>query len=277
MPVLLAAIDDSAAARPVLEAARRLGSLFDASPIAVHVAEDGSGATARAVCEAAHVPLRLRRGDARSRLVELAGSDEVVAIVAGTRRAPVGATPAGHVAMHLIEGVGKPVVVVPPAPAASRPLRRVLVPVDDDPATWAALRPLLARLIERSPAEIVALHVFEPDRIPPYSDHTGHEAEAWTTHFLDRCFPGADEKARVEVRIGLVPEAVPAVVAEVDPDLVVIAWHQDLTPGRALVVRTLLARAAVPLLLVPAPAVARSSARSASMGRQRERTRWSDA
>lgn len=263
MPVLLAAIDDSAAARPVLEAAGRLGPLFDASPVAVHVAESGSGATARAECEAAHVPLRLRRGDARSRLVELAGSGEVVAVVAGARRVPVGATPAGHVAMHLIEEVGKPVVVVPPAPATSRPLRRVLVPVDDDPVTWTALRPLLGRLIERSSAEIVALHVFEPDRIPPYSDHTGHEADAWAAHFLDRCFPGADARARVEVRVGPAPEAVPAAVAQVDPDLVVIAWHQDLTPGRALVVRTLLARASVPLLLVSARTAARASARSA--------------
>lgn len=263
MPVLLAAIDDSAAARPVLEAAGRLGPLFDASPIAVHVAEDGGGATARAVCEAAHVPLRVRRGDARTRLVELAAADDVVAIVAGARRVPVGATPAGHVALHLIEGVGKPVVVVPPEPAASRPFRRVLVPVDDDPTTWNALRPLLARLIERSPAEIVALHVFEPDSIPPYSDHTGHEAEAWAKLFLDRCFPGADDKARVEVRVGLAPEAVPEVVAETDPDLVLVAWHQDLTPGRARVVRTLLARATVPLLLVPAPAAARTRSRSA--------------
>lgn len=263
MAVLLAAIDDSAAARPVLETAARLGPVFDATPVAVHVAEDGSGATARAVCDAAHVPLRLRRGDVCTRLVELAGAGEVVAVVAGARRLPLGATPAGHVAMRLIEEVGKPVVVVPPAPRASRPLRRVLAPLDDDPTTCAALRPLLARVLERTPAEIVVAHVFEPGRLPPYADQPAHETEAWAAQFVERCLPGVDGKARVEVRVGLAPDAVPAVVDDADPDLVVVAWHQDLAAGRARVVRTLLARAGAPLLLVPAPAVAHPQVRTA--------------
>ena len=73
----------------------------------------------------------------------------------------------------------------------------------------------------------------------------------------------AEGGPRVEVRVGLAPDAVPAVVDDADPDLVVVAWHQDLAAGRARVVRTLLARAGAPLLLVPAPAVAHPQVRTA--------------
>ena len=60
MTAVLAALDDSTAARPVFDVARRLAALLDAEVVAVHVREDGSGATAQAAAAAAGVPFVVR-------------------------------------------------------------------------------------------------------------------------------------------------------------------------------------------------------------------------
>ena len=58
MTRVLAAIDDSAAAQPVLAMARALTAVWDAEVEAVQVQEDG-GTTARAAADAAHLQLHL--------------------------------------------------------------------------------------------------------------------------------------------------------------------------------------------------------------------------
>jgi len=47
MAQLLVALDDSAAARPVVEVARYVADLVDLEVVALHVSENGTGATAR--------------------------------------------------------------------------------------------------------------------------------------------------------------------------------------------------------------------------------------
>jgi len=56
MTTLIAAIDDSAAALPVLEVAQRIAALLGVDVEALHVPEDGSGSTATAVAAAVGVP-----------------------------------------------------------------------------------------------------------------------------------------------------------------------------------------------------------------------------
>lgn len=251
MSVLLAAIDDSAAARPVLTFAQRFAQKIGATVVAVHVSEDGSGATAQAVADAVGVPLRLRRGNPAEVLATLARTAEVEALVVGARRVPAGATPAGHVVLDLFGRVRRPVVVVPPD-SADRPLRRLLVPLDEDPATVDAIRALVGRVVRHDSLDVIALHVFEPDDLPPFADSPALEADAWEYEFMRRLTPpDVPAAVRLEVRVGAADSTVPASAAELDADLVAVGWRRDLSGGHARVVRALLAGGRVPVLLVP--------------------------
>ena len=68
MSVLLAALDDSVAARPVLAVARRIAPYLGADVVAVHVQEHDSGETARAAASASGVTLLARQGEVVSEL-----------------------------------------------------------------------------------------------------------------------------------------------------------------------------------------------------------------
>jgi hypothetical protein len=56
---------------------------------------------------------------------------------------------------------------------------------------------------------------------------------------------------RLEVRIGNAEELVPAVADEAAVDIIALGWSQQLAEGRAPIVRAALARAKVPIMLVP--------------------------
>ncbi len=248
MSKVIAALDNSAAARPVLATAAALARLLDAELEAVHVIEDG-GTTARAVAEAAGVALRTLEGPELGRLVAACQEAEVSAVVAGTRGTPAGRRPAGHVALALIRALSKPVVVVPPQASTPPRLGRILVPLDGTRQTAAALRSTIE--LARAPdTEVVVLHVLGAPSLPLFSDQPQHEAEVWTREFLARFCPCPDD-VRLEVRVGLAEEAVLRVAAEVGADLIALGWSRDLSPGRAKVVRDALHRSDVPILLVP--------------------------
>ena len=105
---ILAAIDDSAVAGPVLDVARRIATLFGTSVETIHV-----GA-----------------GDVVSTLQAEAEKCDAVALVIGRADRPGKAALAGPITLDLVQSLDRPVVVVPPA--ADRPLRRVLVAVEGD-------------------------------------------------------------------------------------------------------------------------------------------------
>lgn len=111
--LLLAAIDSSAAARPVLEWAEIFARSIGCSVQALHVAEDGDDAAAT-FAAAAEIPLRTMTGDVIVCLGRAAEDPGVVAIVLGGRGLPGGPRPTGHIALHVITHVLKPVIVVPP-------------------------------------------------------------------------------------------------------------------------------------------------------------------
>ena len=173
---VLAAIDDSAVARPVLDFARRAATLLDTTVEAVHVQEDGSGEHAASIADAAQVPLRFLHGDVVGALESEVLASDALALVIGTRGHAAGAAPAGHVALDVVQALGCTVVVVPPD-AEDRPLRRVLVAVEGDGVS-PGLRRLVEQIGERPTPELIALHVIEPADVPP-SPHPGAEAEAF--------------------------------------------------------------------------------------------------
>ena len=247
---LLAALDNSTAARPVLEAAMVLADLFGATVQALHVAEDGDG-KARALAAAAGVPIRTVKDPTVRSLVEAAQAKEVAALVLGVRGTPMGPRPAGGTALAVIKSLGKPLVVVPPdLPVPYRPTS-ILVPLDATTATATALR----RTIELSCAGnlvVVLLHVHTEECLPMFSDQPQHETEAWIEEFVARYSPRGLDLVSVELRVGEPSEQVLAVTGEVGAGLIALAWAQDLSPGRAAVVREVLRRSRVPVLLVPA-------------------------
>jgi nucleotide-binding universal stress UspA family protein len=251
MSTVLAAIDNTAAARPVLAAARAMASLLHSDVEALHVREDGD-LTAQAAARAAGVALREVDDPAVDSLIREAASENVVALVLGARGVPAGRHPAGHVALHVITSLAKPLVIVPPQ-ALPVEVTRVLVPLDGTTATAAALRKAID-LACRSAVDVVVLHVHPEESLPLFEDQPQHEHPAWEAEFLARYCPSLPHGSRLEVRVGEPGEHVLDVAAEVGADLVALGWSRDLSRGRAAVVREVLARSPIPVLLVPVAA-----------------------
>jgi nucleotide-binding universal stress UspA family protein len=247
---VLAAIDDSAAAKPVLAVAAAIGLLFDAAPEAVHVSQDGTR-TARAAADRAHVPYRELRGEPLAMLVESASADDVSAVVVGTRALPAGRGKAGHIAQQLVLALSKPVVLVPPDANLVHDVKRILVALDGTRATSEALAEMI-KMFFANGVEVLILHVLEPDLLPLFTDQPQHEIRSWSTEFLARHCPRPGH-ARLEVRVGM-PEHHLLQVAEAEnADLLVLGWAQSFDEGHAAVVREALERGRYPTLLIPVP------------------------
>ena len=249
---ILAAIDDSAAARPVLNFARRLATLFATRVEAVHVQENGSGQSAAAIAEAAHLFLHVRHGDIASALRAEVHERGALALVIGTRSLPAGTTPAGHIALDLVQSLDLPVVVVPPH-AADRALRRFLVAVEGDGES-PALRGLFQWLDTQPPPEVVVVHVIEPSALPPFADSPVHEADAFAREFMISASQSVvtdASRVRLEMRIGSPPTVLCDAARELDVDLAVMAWHQNLAEGHGRLVNEMLTGATGPIALLP--------------------------
>ena len=249
MTVVLAAIDNSAAARPVLSTAKAVARLTGAKPRAIHVREDGM-ATARAAAETAGIELGVAALPVGPGLATAAARPEVITMVVGARATPGGRTPAGHTAMELITAAEKPLIVVPPFPRAPEPIERILVALDGTSASAAALRGTM-ELAHRGELDVVVLHVHDEATLPAFEEQGQHEHEAWTHEFIERWCPGAAELTHLDVRVGPPGPRLLQAVRDAKADLVALAWSQSLAPGRAAVVREALSSSPVPVLLIP--------------------------
>jgi nucleotide-binding universal stress UspA family protein len=99
--------------------------------------------------------------------------------------------------------------------------------------------------------EAVALHVYDMDSIPRFTDQPQHEQAAWTREFLARYCPAGISEVRLETRVGRAAEVVAAVADDCGCDLIALGWSQATAEGRAPVVRGTLERSRLPVLLVP--------------------------
>lgn len=248
MTKLLAAIDDSAAARPVLDTALVIAPLLAVEVEPVHVVETGDGRTARAVAESVGLTIRADSGEPIGRLAQLASAEDVVAVVVGARGRPGGTRPMGHVALELVSKIDKPVIVVPPEAAHRDRLGRVLVALDGTEEAARFLRPTM-ELATRADIELVVVHVSDEASIPSFSDQPQYETEAFAQEFINRhC---RECEVRLDLRVGPPGERVVAACDEEHPDLVALAWSRNLAPGHARVVRHVLEHSRIPVLLVP--------------------------
>jgi nucleotide-binding universal stress UspA family protein len=249
MTRVLAALDNSAAAQPVLSTAVAVARLFEAEVEPVHVRTDGE-VVARSVAEKAGLALTELEGGTVEQLLGVASREDVVLVVLGARGTAGGRRPAGHTALAVAKGLDKPVILVPPdAPHPGR-LRRVLVPLEGTLSTSLAPRGVI-ELASRASLDVIVLHVLEEHSLPAFTDQPQHEADAWAREFLERYCPSGVDRVQFELRVGLREELVPRVAEETDADLIALGWSGALTPDRAPVVQAALERGHRPVLLIP--------------------------
>lgn len=247
MSCILAAIDDSAAAQPVLATAVALAPAFGATVTAVHVAEE-VGDTAKSTAAQFSVPVLVRSGDPFEVITTLAADPEVVAVVVGTRGLPGGRRPAGHLALALADRLRKPVVMVPPDARPPAPVRTVLVAMEGSPTKARSLHQAV-KIASDAGLELIVVHVDDEASIPSFSDQVQHETDAYASEFLARNCPGATS-ARLESRIGVPADEIMATVESLEPAFVAVGWPQSDDPARGAVAREVLDRSRVPVLLI---------------------------
>ena len=248
MSRVVAAIDNSAAAVPVLSTAKVIAELFPAQVDALYV-EDGGADGAAAAAAAAGIRLRVQRGPIERLLAEALEEADVVAGVIGARRTPSGSRPAGSTCLRIVTSARRPIVVVPPQCLCPVQLRRVLVPQAASLATAAAIQETID-LFHGAGIEVVVLHVHTEVALPAFADQPHHEVEAWSREFLRR-YCSRPDLVTLELRVGVPSDHVLAVAAEVDADMIILGWRQDLGLGRAELVRVVLERSPWPTLLLP--------------------------
>jgi nucleotide-binding universal stress UspA family protein len=246
---VIAAIDDTEAAAPVLTTARAVAQLFGASVEGLHVRSNGFVKASSAAREAG-IPLSAVAGDVVQSLAAAGSGRDVSALVLGTRDEPSEAKPLGSTALELVGTVEKPVVLVPPRATPSRRIRGVLLPLEGTRQT--SLAPVQVLELARDAAvDVLVLHVLDESALPLFTDQPQHETEAWATEFLARYCPRGLRSVSLVLRVGR-PEDVVVDVAEASGvDLIALGWNQRLAPGRAAIVRTALERGRLPLLLIP--------------------------
>ena len=78
--------------------------------------------------------------------------------------------------------------------------------------------------------------------MPAFADHEPHATAAWEREFLSRHIAVQHDHVSLQRRLGVPGEDIVAVARENAADLIVLAWSQDLSPGRARVVSRKLAQ-----------------------------------
>ncbi|HET8872811.1 MAG TPA: universal stress protein [Gaiellaceae bacterium] len=250
MAAVLAALDNSLAVNPVLVMARALARLLGDRVQAIHVVGEGARAAEEATI-AAGVPLRLGNGPVVESLVEAGQADGVSALVIGARGTITSHRALGSTALAVVTSLETPVVVVPPVAEVAPRIRRVLVPLEGTMSSSLAPRSII-ELAGGSEVEVVVLHVDGPD----------DDDERWTREFLARFCPWGLGNVRMERRTGRREDVLPLVADELQADLIVLGWAQQLSHGRAPIVRATLERSKIPVMLIPVSVEGEANARA---------------
>jgi len=246
MTTVLAAVDGTQAARPVLQTATRLARLLQADTLAIHVGDDPG--LSREVAEELGAALIVVAGEPADEIVRAGERPDVALVVLAVCGLPEGHAP-GDTARAVATRLSRPVLVVPPASAPRPTLTRVLFPLDGNRGVSDALRPLIAAYVAVG-FDVIALHVFQPDTVPRFLDRP-EDIDVWREEFLaEHC---AELGIRLVTRPGPTTESLLEVAVTEDVDIIALGWHQDLSPHHAAVVRKVLTTADRPVALIPLP------------------------
>jgi nucleotide-binding universal stress UspA family protein len=243
---VLAAINSSLAAKPVLGMACAVAPFFRATVEAVTVREDGAE-TATSEAEAANVPLRILEGDPEDEIFRAVDDDEAALLVIGAHSHAVGRH-AGHLPFAVAARSDKPVIVVDPSCTPPERLHRVLVAVEGTSARAKPLRRAV-QLAEASGLEVIVLHVDDESSLPSFTDQVQHETDAYVQQFFARFLPGLST-TRLELRIGPPADQILGTAEETGAELIAVGWPQAGGAHRGHVAREVLERTTLPVLLV---------------------------
>ena len=246
MSTVIAAIDNSTTARPVLIAATALARLLGAEAHAIHVAED-EGQTARATAESLSIPFTMLSGEPLPQITARCADDDVVAVAIGARRR-LNERRVGHLAHLIANAIDKPVLVVPPEARPADRFRTVVIAMEGTPTKARSIKPAVDVAVSAD-LEVVVVHVDDETSIPSFSDQAAHETEAYSDEFLARYVHGAPN-ARLELRVGVAADEILAVSESVAADLLALGWPQSTGGSRGGVAREVLDRSHTPVLLV---------------------------
>jgi nucleotide-binding universal stress UspA family protein len=246
MSTILAAVDDSAAAAPVVATARAIAPLFGAATHALHVA-DAPSPKAMAAAESQGVPLRTVTGNVLARLAIESAQDEVLAVVCGTgRAAPRGER--GQVALALAGTLEKPIVAVPPEAPPLTVVERLLMAIKGNPKRARALKRAV-ELVDAAGLDLLVVHVDDEESIPSFSDQVHYETELYAQEFLARYVLGAPS-AKLALRVGVPADEILATARELDADVLAVGWPHTTEPGHGEVARAIVQRSPIPVVLV---------------------------
>lgn len=131
MTCVLAAVDDTAAAAGVIDAARVLARTLGTEVRGVHVRE-GDARTGQDVAARAGLPTDIVEGDVTTCIYAAIADEDVAVAVLGARDLRGGRRPAGHVATAMMVEASVPFLIVPPEvklPESGR-FERLLLPLE---------------------------------------------------------------------------------------------------------------------------------------------------
>jgi nucleotide-binding universal stress UspA family protein len=249
--VIVAAIDGGELSSRILASAVATAPVFGATIEALHVMETDRGATlARHWAAEAGIALRVVTGPVLETLLARVTLPDVALIIAGASKGSAIDQALGRHARALIVAARRPMIVVPTGAEIHSALHRMLIPLDASSMTTAALREAV-ELASAADIDIVALHVHTYHALPMFNDQPQHEVPAWSAEFLRRYWPGSAPFPTLQHRVGVPASEIVRAVDETGADLLVLAWSQNLSPGRASVVERALRESRTPVLLLP--------------------------
>lgn len=267
---VLVALDGSPAAATAIPLARIVASQLDAGIEGLHIIAPETEAAQQEVLEQApDLHVRRRVGDPVVELLRAADDPATALLVLAMHgRAIISPGRLGRVAETVIANSVAPLLLVPPAvadPAATRSLRRLLLPLDGTPTTACGLHDV-ATLIAQLGASVDVLMVADPGAhamergsvAPPiYVDQPQHEWPQWADEMYERlCVHcaglGAATPTQIFMAHGATGDAITDFAIEHRHDAIVLVRRSNLEPGRADVLRNVIAHAPCPILLVGA-------------------------
>jgi nucleotide-binding universal stress UspA family protein len=236
--------------RLVLTTAMGMAQLVGGEVEAVHVSEEDDTQDLEAATSAAGARFNKLQGSVADALLVALKRAEVLGAVMGTRAFLAGPRPAGSTSLQLLRAANKPLVFVPPEVALSSEFtpRRLLVPLDGSPEASRAFLEMEGLFRSETSMEITVLLTLD-GLTPAMLDHPVYDLPVWGEEFLLRHCPG--EGRVFEWRTGNPANAVIEVAEETNSDLIVLSFGGDIEVGHGAVIREVLARSAVPVLVLP--------------------------
>jgi len=244
MPTVIAAVDGSATAGPVLAYAKAFADASAMAVRAVHVSGADDDHEVDALARHFGVPVSVRHGNVIDALIAAINEPDVaVAVIGSDSRLHHGGI--GHVTCSIMRSGHTPLLIVPAHATTNPRLRRVLVPLDGTDVDARTVAGITRRLVQDAGTELTMIHVFDEQRMPPVANHEPHETDAWVHEFRTRYAP---TKGTLVFRVGTAAQEIAALAHEQQPDLAILAWTNHHAPHTG-VTQTMIGQ--YPILLVP--------------------------